>query len=161
MQKYFIYLVGRLKRWCERQLWSENEKQFVATMRKLMAAVSVSKKKAQDECNHVAGGNVLSDSSDYLGRTSIVWHTLNTGEEFGLCLNCQREFRNTDSDFKDWRARTAMCRPSSAIGFAGAKNGSLVLTFSDDEKFDVNLDATVPVEVSFSDPKAFDEKWGW
>lgn len=67
-----------------------------------------------ETCSHVCGDTPQSVARDWLVRTAIVWHTLNTGVEFGICLNCQHQFWPDDPDYHNWRKQKSHCYPSSA-----------------------------------------------
>jgi hypothetical protein len=67
-----------------------------------------------ETCSHVVGDTPQSVARDWLRRTAIVWHTLNTGVEFGICLNCQHQFWPDDPDYSKWRKEKSHCYPSSA-----------------------------------------------
>lgn len=114
MKKYIIRFAGWLKRRLEKFLQSENQRQFRIVDRQIQERLAANKKYVQDICPHVAGCSALSEQQDTWGRTSIVWHTLNTKEEIGLCTNCHREFRSTDADFVLWREKPSFNRASSA-----------------------------------------------
>lgn len=66
-------------------------------------------------CSHISGDTPQSFDRDWRARTSIVWHTLNTEVEFGICLNCQHQFWPADPDYSRWRKQKSQCQPSSAI----------------------------------------------
>ena len=68
-----------------------------------------------ETCSHIVGDTPQGVAKDWLRRTAIVWHTLNTGIEFGICLNCQHQFWPSDSDYSKWRLQKSFCFPSSAI----------------------------------------------
>ena len=114
MKKYFIYLVGQLKRWCERQLNTDNENKFRSLSRIITANRRISFQKEQEDCRHIAGGNALSEQGDTAGRTSIAWHGLNTEEVVGVCTNCQRYFFPSDPDYSLWRSRASFNRYSAS-----------------------------------------------
>lgn len=68
----------------------------------------------QDACPHIAGCNGFSETSDPMGRTSIVWHCFHASlGVIGLCTNCQREFRVNDEDFNKWRNMPCFNKPSA------------------------------------------------
>lgn len=67
-----------------------------------------------ETCSHVIGDTPQSVARDWLVRTAIIWHTLNTGVEFGICLNCQHQFWPIDPDYSTWRKQKSHCYPSSA-----------------------------------------------
>ena len=67
-----------------------------------------------ETCSHIVGDTPHGVAKDWLRRTAIVWHTLNTGIEFGICLNCQHQFWPSDSDYSKWREEKSHCYPSSA-----------------------------------------------
>lgn len=66
-------------------------------------------------CSHISGDTPQSFAVRGINqRTAIVWHTLNTGVEFGICLNCQRQFWPSDPDYSRWRKQESYCFPSTA-----------------------------------------------
>jgi hypothetical protein len=69
-------------------------------------------KAAQDQCPHLAGSNPLSDQPDLLNRTSIIWHTSDSSETYGICTNCQRVFHENDADYAQWRRRVSINKQS-------------------------------------------------
>jgi hypothetical protein len=79
-----------------------------------------SKRLQQEECSHIAGCSPLSEHQDSFGRTSIVWHVLDTAETVGICTNCGREFRASDPPdsqgltYEYWRKQPCFNRTSSA-----------------------------------------------
>jgi hypothetical protein len=72
------------------ELFKKNEKEYRQRER-------AANKYNQDNCDHVAGGNQLSEQRDIAGRTSIVWHRTDTGADVGICTNCGRQFHPLDS----------------------------------------------------------------
>src|SRR5580692_13148577 len=105
MKKWYRIL-SNYRWWAQK----ENERIFREEMRRLDARQRAVRKEVQDNCPHLSGS--LGENPSHL--TSIVWHTLNTGEEFGLCIACGREFRKTDPDFLKWRSKPCNNTPSSA-----------------------------------------------
>jgi hypothetical protein len=69
-------------------------------------------KYSQSVCPHVAGSNALSELPDTAGRTSIVWHRFDVGDELGICTNCTRIFTPTDTDYAQWRMKKSYNRMS-------------------------------------------------
>lgn len=65
-----------------------------------------------ETCSHLFGS--LGDQPDPCQRTDIVWHELNTGVQFGICLNCQRQFWPSDPDYIEWRKEPSAQGMSSA-----------------------------------------------
>ena len=61
-------------------------------------------------CSHLWGS--LGPSPSHL--TDIVWHQLNNGIDFGICLNCQRQFWPADPDYVEWRKKPSAQKMSSA-----------------------------------------------
>ena len=112
MHKYIVFLAGELKKWLENYLADDNEKKS----RKLLRLLDKQRRKLtaaeQRECPHLAG--CLGDIKDYHGRTSIVWHGLNTGEIIGICTSCSRHFFPSDPDYMVWRKRDSFHRMSTA-----------------------------------------------
>lgn len=66
-----------------------------------------------ETCSHVTGDTPQSVARNW-SRTAVIWHTLNTGVEFGICLNCQHQFWPDDPDYSRWRGKKSFCVPSSA-----------------------------------------------
>jgi len=66
----------------------------------------------QSSCPHVAGSNALSELPDTAGRTSIVWHRFDVGDELGICTNCTRVFKPSDPDYMQWRMKKSYNRLS-------------------------------------------------
>jgi hypothetical protein len=114
MQKWFIKIVGRAKRWLEQILANENDKNFREELRRIEARVKYAKKQEQQQCPHVAGCNSLSETQDYHGRTSIVWHRTDLGTDIGICNNCHRLFQPSDSDYLEWRKKPSFNKMSMA-----------------------------------------------
>ena len=63
-------------------------------------------------CAHLQGSNALSEEQGT--RLSIAWHKLDTGTQWGICTNCQRQFWPSDPDYRTWRAKKSGNRPSQA-----------------------------------------------
>lgn len=78
----------------------ENEEMF----RKITREQEERKRKqmlaSQEWCQHIAGG--LGDVRDPGNRTSIVWHRFDHGATIGVCTQCNRVFRESDTDFRKW-----------------------------------------------------------
>lgn len=112
MHKYIVFLMGKLKKWLENYLANDNEKKSRKLLRLLDKKRREILAEEQRECSHLAGchGEII----DHYGRTSIVWHGLNTGEIIGICTNCGRRFFPSDPDYAVWRKRTSFHRISSA-----------------------------------------------
>lgn len=91
---------------------SEAEQTKVA--RELRKKQEANKKSSQDNCPHIAGCSELSRRSDVAGRSSIVWHTLDTGVTVGICTVCQRELVPEDEDYVKWRKVPSFCKSSAA-----------------------------------------------
>jgi len=149
MKKWFkeqYFRILRLVRnWCNNQIKSENDRQSRKIIRELDARRKAIVKLQQENCPHLAGYNDLSEVCDY--RTSIVWHTDNLGETFGLCTNCQREFREADADYSYWRKKLSFNIPSAANSHKEVYE-------------DPSSVSWVPREVTlYNEP--FNEKWGW
>ena len=85
-----------------------------ASARRQRIRDAANKKADQDNCPHLAGSNSLSDQPDLLNRTSIIWHTSDSSETFGICTNCQRIFRDNDADYVTWRRRPSINKQSRA-----------------------------------------------
>jgi hypothetical protein len=71
------------------ELFKKNEKEYRERER-------AANKYNQANCDHIAGGNQLSEQRDIAGRTSIVWHRTDTGADVGICTNCGRQFHPLD-----------------------------------------------------------------
>ena len=74
----------------------------------------------QDNCDHIAGCNELSEQRDIAGRTSIIWHRNDVGVDIGICTNCQRIFHPTDTvdsrgnSYTYWRKKPSFNKLSAA-----------------------------------------------
>jgi hypothetical protein len=113
-KKHVLSLARRIRNWYEQQVLSENERQFRRTMRELRERQKALKKLEQNECPHIAGSSVFSEEQDVRRRTSIVWHRLDTGETFGLCTNCGKQFWPKDVDYEVWRKKPCFNKMSAA-----------------------------------------------
>jgi len=91
-----------------------NETTFHKSAKQLREQQEASKKATQDDCPHIVGYNPPGKERDPLGRTSIVWHTLDTAKEVGICTICGKQFWPSDPGYAVWRAKTSFNRPSSA-----------------------------------------------
>ena len=114
MKKWVISIAARLNRWLAELLQNENQKNFRAQLKTLDKRRLEAARAEQAKCPHIAGCNPLSESRDNWGRTSIVWHQLNTGEQIGLCTNCFRNFFPSDPDYREWRKKPSFNRLSAA-----------------------------------------------
>ena len=112
MHKYVILFAGKLKKWLENFLADDNEKKSRKILRLLDKKRREYLAAEQKECSHLAG--CLGEIADYHGRTSIVWHGLNTGEIVGICISCSRRFFPSDPDYAVWRKRASFHKISSA-----------------------------------------------
>ena len=116
MKKWFreqyVRLLGRAKSWLEHKLQNENERRFEVLSKRIADNRRFSIQLVQKQCPHISG--CLGESWDTFGRTSIVWHQLNTGERVGICTNCFREFFPSDSDYEVWRKRASINKLSVA-----------------------------------------------
>ena len=112
MHQYIVFLAGKLKKWLENFLANDNEKKSRKILRLLYKQRREYLAAEQKECSHLAG--CLGEIADYHGRTSIVWHGLNTGEIVGICTNCFRRFFPSDPDYAVWRKRASFHKISSA-----------------------------------------------
>lgn len=148
MKKWFICKINRLRWRLERLFENKQTRFWRKEVQELEARAKQAKKKAQDLCPHLSGS--LGESPDPR-HTSIVWHVLTPKEMVGICLNCGREFRQTDPDFRTWVLKRSMCKTS--VGGRPLYIGQV-----DVEKNEVPY---VPSEISMSDPDTYDEKWGW
>ena len=145
MKKWFknqvLRFVGWIKRRSEFFLVSENEKNFCRIARQLEECSRQNKKYSQDNCPHIAGCNALSELQDMRGRTSIVWHGLDTGQDVGVCTVCQRVFQPSDSDYQEWREKPSLNRYSQA----GQRKGFPPNTIP---TFPVSREVTTPISMS-------------
>ena len=114
MKKWFLRIVGWLKRRLEFFLARENEKKWRRDEKLLNARTKARTIEAQNECEHVAGCNPLSETMELYGKTSIVWHHSDLGIVFGLCTVCQRQFWPTDPDYTFWRKQPSLNKMSGA-----------------------------------------------
>ena len=71
-------------------------------------------KSAQDQCEHIAGCNQLSEQKDLYGKTSIAWHRGDLGQVFGVCTVCQRIFHQDDPDFQKWKRMPSFNKMSTS-----------------------------------------------
>lgn len=67
---------------------------------------------AQRNCKHMQGSHPLSEIPGLL--TSIVHHRLDTGEVMGICTNCGRIWRVSDSDYIEWMTKKSGNKMSEA-----------------------------------------------
>ena len=79
-------------------------KQFEETARRQ----EQNQKYSQSVCEHIAGCNPLGDTKDLYGRTSIVWHIGDVGQDVGICTVCQRIWHEGDPDFSQWRTKKSI-----------------------------------------------------
>ena len=114
MRKYWILFLSRIKSWLENKLQSENDRQSRIISKQISARRLQSLQLQQKQCEHLAGCSPLSEGVDIAGRTSIVWHGLNSGEVIGICTVCQREFFPSDPDYAVWRKRASFNKFSAA-----------------------------------------------
>lgn len=92
----------------------QNEEFMRQQAREQRKREEASRKYEQSNCPHTAGCNSLSDQLDLHNRTCIVWHTSDSTETFGICSNCQRIFRENDSDYAEWRRKPCINKQSKA-----------------------------------------------
>lgn len=83
-------------------------------MCELQKRLESDRKACWNECQHVAGCNLLSDQSDLGSRTSILWHKQRDETWFGICTVCQRHFVPNDPDYKFWRSKKSYSLPSAS-----------------------------------------------
>lgn len=93
---------------------AENEKMFREQTRRQTAQERKAQHDNQSSCPHIAGCNMLSEMKDPANRTSIIWHTSDSTETFGICTNCQRIFRDNEPDYVTWRRLPSFNRPSAS-----------------------------------------------
>lgn len=95
------------------ELFKRNEKEYRQRERE-------ANKYSQANCDHIAGGNQLSEQRDIAGRTSIVWHRTDANAEIGICTNCGRHFHPQDSPddqghtYVYWRKKPSFNKLSAA-----------------------------------------------
>lgn len=97
----------------------QNEKLYKEQARRIRLQAEAATKYAQDSCAHLAGCSLLGESCS--DRTSIVWHTLNSGKTIGICLVCQKQWKETDSDFLEWKSKPCFNAPSTATNKASSE----------------------------------------
>jgi hypothetical protein len=73
-----------------------NDKIFDDNAKELKRRQRESIKYEQNNCEHIAGCNPLSEERDVRGRSSILWHRTDAQVTIGICTNCQRFFRPND-----------------------------------------------------------------
>lgn len=89
------------------QMWREQAREQAKREKANTAAY-------QKSCPHIAGCNSLSDLRDQAGRTSIVWHKLDSTEAIGICTNCTRVFHEDDTDYQEWRTKPSINKMSAS-----------------------------------------------
>lgn len=89
------------------QMWREQAREQAKREKANTAAY-------QKNCPHIAGCNSLSDLRDQAGRTSIVWHKLDSTEAIGICTNCTRVFHEDDPDYQEWRTKPSINKMSAS-----------------------------------------------
>jgi hypothetical protein len=92
----------------------QNNELFRAQEKAQQERIELSKKQYQESCEHIVGCNPLSDSKHPSNLTSIIWHRFDNGEDIGLCTNCQRVFRASDPDYREWRNKKSYNKQSMA-----------------------------------------------
>lgn len=90
----------------------ENDKIFREQNRRMKESEREMLKANQSSCPHIAGSSSLSEYPDMYGRTSIVWHEVDSTEVIGICTTCLREFREVDEDYAEWRRKPSINRLS-------------------------------------------------
>jgi hypothetical protein len=106
-------LIESRKPWTDPK--QEENEQFMRNQERAQRErTALATKAYQENCPHLAGSNPLSDQSDLLGRTCIIWHTSDVGETFGICSNCQRVFRENEADYATWRRKPSINKQSRA-----------------------------------------------
>lgn len=97
-----------------------NDKQFDEKAKELRRRQRANLLYNQDNCDHIAGCNELSEQRDIAGRTSIIWHRNDVGVDIGICTNCGRHFHPTDAvdsrgnSYTYWRKKPSFNKLSAA-----------------------------------------------
>ena len=73
-----------------------NQKMFDDQAKELRRRQKLNIEADQNNCEHIAGCNPLSEERDVRGRSSILWHKTDAQVVVGICTNCQRFFRPDD-----------------------------------------------------------------
>ena len=81
-------------------------------MRDLIERQKIELANARDNCVHTQGCNPLSEKMGDM--SSLIFHTLDTGEMIGLCTVCQKTFRSDDPEYQVQMRRKSGNRPSAA-----------------------------------------------
>ena len=151
MKKYFVSAAIWLRSKLSKFLETEQDRQFRTQEKKLEARRKAHVQKDQSECSHLAGGNRLSESPDPRGRTSIVWHTLNTNETVGICTNCFRNFFPSDPDYQEWFKKKSINTRSRAGHSSEAKAEPHLLRLSD-PRAPLSISSATPLSKSINQP---------
>jgi hypothetical protein len=91
-----------------------NDEIFKKQENLLTAQLKSNTKFTQDQCEHIAGCNQLSEQKDLYGKTSIAWHRGDIGQVFGVCTVCQRIFHQDDPDFQKWKRMPSFNKMSAS-----------------------------------------------
>jgi hypothetical protein len=157
MRKWFIKLVGRLNRWLDEVLQNENDRNFRKELKILRTRINHAKKQEQQQCPHVAGCNIASETQDQLGRTSIVWHRTDLGIDVGICNNCHRLFQPSDPDYMEWRKKNSF----NSMSAAGYRTFHTPPNFEYTTSDSIGETVSLPIKVVYStglDPWLADRK---
>lgn len=91
-----------------------NQKVLDAQMDKIHIIKKANEEYAHSVCTHIAGSNQLSEFPDMQGRTSIVWHVFDIGNEQGICTVCGKIFKDSEPDYAVWRRKPSINKLSQS-----------------------------------------------
>jgi len=97
-----------------------NDRQFDENAKELRRRQCANLLYNQDNCDHIAGCNELSEQRDIAGRTSIIWHRNDVSVDIGICTNCGRHFHPVDpvdsrgNSYTYWRKKPSFNKLSAA-----------------------------------------------
>lgn len=149
MKKYFVSAAIWLRAKLSKFLETEQDRQFRASQKKLEARRKRVAQENQNRCPHVAGS--LGEEYDVRGRTSIVWHTLNTNETVGICTGCFRNFFPSDPDYQEWFKKKSINTRSRAEYSSEAKAEPCLLRLSD-PRSPLSISSATPFSKSTNQP---------
>lgn len=92
----------------------ENQKVLDAQMDRIHEIKKNNEDYAHSQCSHIAGSNQLSEFPDIQGRTSIVWHIFDIGNEQGICTVCGKIFKDSEPDYSIWRRKPSINKLSQS-----------------------------------------------
>lgn len=93
---------------------AENEENMRKQMREQTRKQKLLLERDQQVCEHKQGSNSLSMFTSPMGMSSIIHHTLDTGEVIGICTNCIKIIRWGDPDYTKLMNMRSGDVPSSA-----------------------------------------------